>query len=526
MKKGPIAVSILLAALGTAAGKTPENLIIDSHGAGELSETDAANRPVLSGSEQILNSPGGHFKIHWTDSGSDSVSYAYALSIAIAADSSWQVQCNEMGFFQPPPDNGIGGDDLYDIYIVSLSGEVTGYTSCFGEYHPPDSTHDCSASYIVVHSSIPDADQRNCVVAHEFQHAIQISYDYNEAGWFMENCAVWMTEMVYPDADDYLGIISSGDNALRTPWLDIRSYSHGGFPWAWMMWDRWGYESVRSVWEYCASEGGNNMFGAHESMFTDHGITFEEFFMDYGAWRWFTADNWFDGCGMYNPEASTWLPGPVVLPCHDVTSLPFTGDQTADSPPERYGIHWIRVDLSNYQDNWIMMNFNGRDYFEWNMGVIMQNLSGQLYFEWFDCDPSTGDLELVLEANGWDYFIYFPAFMDITSLDHLYEISILLNNGIEGSSVVEDQLNLRVSSNPMPARGSVTFSLPESGSVLLQIYDLSGRKAATIVHGEMDAGIHTVPLDVPDLSPGTYFVVLFSGDSMAGERVVILRNEP
>ena len=54
-------------------------------------ETDSplANRPVLSGPEYTFNSAGGYFKIHWTDSGADSVSLEYANSIALAADSSW-----------------------------------------------------------------------------------------------------------------------------------------------------------------------------------------------------------------------------------------------------------------------------------------------------------------------------------------------------------------------------------------------------------------------------------------------------
>ncbi|MBD3276975.1 MAG: hypothetical protein GF388_01635, partial [Candidatus Aegiribacteria sp.] len=385
-----------------------------------------ASRPPLSGPEYTFDSPDGHFKIHWTDSGADAVTYGYAECIALAADSSWQVQCNELGFIQPPPDNGVGGDDLYDIYICYLTGGTLGYTSPSGEYHPPDSTQNCSASHIVMNSNISGTGQRNCTVSHEFQHAVQMSYDYSATTWFMENCAVWIEEMVYPDIDDYMQYISYGENALRTPWMDIRSaamYWYGGFPWPWMMWNRWDYTAVREIWEILAETPGTNMLDAHEEMFNDRGTDFESFFMDYGCWRWFTADNWFSGCGMYNEEVSTWQPGPRVLPYHEFSSLPATGDQTAYFEPDVWGIHWIRLDLADYQDNWVQMDFDGRDNFDWNLGVILQS-SNSFSFQWYKCDQPTGNKTVAVDPSGWDYVIFFPTIVTDTPLDHLYEFTI------------------------------------------------------------------------------------------------------
>ncbi|MBN2586355.1 MAG: T9SS type A sorting domain-containing protein [Candidatus Fermentibacteraceae bacterium] len=565
--------SLLLVLSGIATGDTPMERILSSMEAGEISGTEAAellvqsvtdydnlpslytdgtdaarcgtpalleamrltgetdsplaNRPVLTGPEYTIDSPSGHFKIHWTDSGADATNSSYANTVVLAADSAWAVQCDDMGFIHPPPDMGVGGDDKYDMYICYLGGGVLGYTTCNGEYHPPDSTHSCSASHVVIGSNITASGTRVCTVAHEFQHAIQMSYDYNEPTWFMENCAVWMEEMVYPTVNDYLMYISYGENPIRYPWMDIRSgsmYWYGAFTWPWMMWDRWGYESVRSIWEYCAAQVGNTMLAAHDDMFADHGMTFEEFFMDYGCWRWFTAGNWYAGCGMYNPEVVLWNPGPRVLPYHEVTSLPFTGDQTTNYEPDTWGIHWVRVNLTNYQNDWIEMSFDGRDGFEWNMGVIMQDLSGRHYFEWYDCDPTTGNLDVTVGACGWDYAIFFPALISTSPLDHLYEISISsLGTGIEGSPDVTDQLNLSVSSNPMTAGGSVTFNMPEAGNAQLQVYDMSGRVAATLLDDDIQAGQHSVQFQGTDLSNGTYFIMLFADDRMSSQKVVLAR---
>ncbi|MBD3278040.1 MAG: T9SS type A sorting domain-containing protein [Candidatus Aegiribacteria sp.] len=480
-----------------------------------------ASRPSLSGPENTFDSPAGHFKVHWTDSGEDSTAYDYAFSIALAADSSWQVQCGEMGFFQPPPDNGAGGDDLCDIYVLSTSAGVPGYTSCYGEYHPPDSTHDCSASYMVISNSISEADERNCSVAHQFQHAVQYSYDYGEPTWFMENCAVWMTEMVYPDADCYLGFISTEPNALRTPWRNICFYGCGGFPWPWMMSDRWGTESVRSVWEYCAEYSGNNLMYAHSEMLADHGMTFNEFFMDYGCWRWFTASNWFSGCGMYSEEVSQWLPGPRVLPDHEVTSLPFIGDQTDEHMPDQYGIHWIRVDLSGYQDHWVEMLFDGRDNMDWNLGVILQDLSGRFYFHWYECDPTTGDKTVAVDAQGWDYAVFIPACMDNNSQDHMYDFIINNSVGIGGAGQYPYGLELTVSSNPMGPESTVILRMPEGGKASLSVYDMSGRVTAILFEGHMNAGEHYLQIRSEELAAGTYFLVLSSHGASTGRKVVI-----
>ncbi|MGA8264086.1 MAG: hypothetical protein WB779_06575, partial [Ignavibacteriaceae bacterium] len=67
-------------------------------------------------------SPKGYFRIHFYKSGSEAP-YYNVDSLAIAADSSWDFEINFMGFPPPPSDNGAGGDNLHDVYIVNLGNE-------------------------------------------------------------------------------------------------------------------------------------------------------------------------------------------------------------------------------------------------------------------------------------------------------------------------------------------------------------------------------------------------------------------
>ena len=79
-------------------------------------------------------SPKGYFRIHFYKSGSEVPNYNVD-SLAIAADSSYDFEINFMGFPPPPSDNGIGGDNLHDVYIINLGNEY-GETDFDGETSP------------------------------------------------------------------------------------------------------------------------------------------------------------------------------------------------------------------------------------------------------------------------------------------------------------------------------------------------------------------------------------------------------
>ena len=496
-------------------------LLASGSGIPVLEVLDMANRPSLSGPEYTFNSPDGYFKIHWTDSGADATTLSYANGIAAAADYSWDVECDQMGYIHPPPDAMAGGDNLYDIYIKSIG--PLGYTSSGGEYKPPDSTHDCSASHIVMSKGLATS-LANVTVAHEFQHAIQMSYDYNEPTWFMENCAVYMEEQVYPAVNDYVNYLHGGDNPLRKPWWDIRSsggdlYHYGGVIWAFYIENRISDIAVREVWENCAATTGLNMMDAQEDMFAAHGMTWEQAFMEYGCWRWFTGNNWYSGSGIFFDEAPLWTPGPYVFSYHTITSLPASGDEGVYEP-DTYGLHWIKVDLSSYQSSWVEFAFNGRDYFEWDLGVIMWDTSGDHLFQWYDCDATSGDKTVAVSAAGWDYALFFPAFMTTTSLDHYYEFDITAETGIEGG-VTTPPIGLNVSSNPLRLGDAIMFDMPSAGRAELMVFDISGRNVAELYDDQAPAGTSSVQLVGENLTEGTYFVTLFANDQILSRKVVL-----
>jgi|GEM_PF-649729 len=77
-------------------------------------------------------------------------------------------------------------------------------------------------------------------------------------------------------------------------------------------------------------------------------------------------------------------------------------------------------------------------------------------------------------------------------------------------------------SRPNPARGAavIAFDLPEDADVTLTIYDLSGRKLATLVDETLPAGAYERP--VSGLAPGVYVYRLLAGEFSASKKMVVV----
>jgi hypothetical protein len=77
-------------------------------------------------------------------------------------------------------------------------------------------------------------------------------------------------------------------------------------------------------------------------------------------------------------------------------------------------------------------------------------------------------------------------------------------------------------SRPNPAKGSATiaFDLPEDAEVTLTVYDINGRKIATVVNETLPAGEHET--EVSSLAPGVYVYRMEAGEFSAARKMVII----
>jgi hypothetical protein len=82
--------------------------------------------------------------------------------------------------------------------------------------------------------------------------------------------------------------------------------------------------------------------------------------------------------------------------------------------------------------------------------------------------------------------------------------------------------------NPFAPQTTVSFALPHAGPAELAVYDVSGRRVATLAEGRREAGSHVVSWDGRDdagreVAAGTYFMRLIAGETTATRKVVRIR---
>ncbi|HIE37793.1 MAG TPA: hypothetical protein EYP77_01760 [Anaerolineae bacterium] len=234
----------------------------------------AQTRPALTDEQTYATT---HFVIHYTVTGTDAVYEPdvdvdpangvpdYVDWVAEDAETVWQAEIGTMGWLEPPPDAGEGGDTRYDLYLKNIP-PYYGYTYFSGGFvgdnpNSPDVTETRAYySYVALENDFNafPGDRRDNIrvtLAHEFNHAIQVGYDSLEALWLMEATATWMEDEVYDAINDNYQFLDElflyPDVALDTD-LGYYHYSRWLFP-RYISEHHGGQATVRNIWEHAVT---------------------------------------------------------------------------------------------------------------------------------------------------------------------------------------------------------------------------------------------------------------------------------
>jgi hypothetical protein len=189
--------------------------------------------PVLSGSEQLSLSSGGHFRVHYTTSGADAPNLAQinqytGLGLASAADWASQVGTafeaaysfyQGLGYHMPPT-------NPYEVYLVSLVAQ--------GEYGETDDLNRigsagfpfASSSFIMIDKDFTNdlyspltftpLQSLQVTSVHEFHHAVQYGYNYYFDIWYAEATSTWFEGELYHEVKQNYDYLSGWfDNSTR-----------------------------------------------------------------------------------------------------------------------------------------------------------------------------------------------------------------------------------------------------------------------------------------------------------------------
>ena len=77
--------------------------------------------------------------------------------------------------------------------------------------------------------------------------------------------------------------------------------------------------------------------------------------------------------------------------------------------------------------------------------------------------------------------------------------------------------------NPFNPRTSIAFTLADASRVTLDVFDVSGRRVASLMTGVRPAGRHTIDFDASSLSSGVYSYRLVAGDFSKTRKMVLLK---
>ncbi len=122
---------------------------------------------------------------------------------------------------------------------------------------------------------------------------------------------------------------------------------------------------------------------------------------------------------------------------------------------------------------------------------------------------------------------YIGSFLSETS-DH-FPVWVRFQFGTQVSNETEpDDLAYEISlnqnyPNPFNPSTTISYSLTDNSNVLLEVYDLMGRKVATLVNGRQTAGEQSISFDASNLASGVYMYRLNVGANTLARKMILLK---
>ncbi len=153
------------------------------------------------------------------------------------------------------------------------------------------------------------------------------------------------------------------------------------------------------------------------------------------------------------------------------------------------------LDAYNIRENWFGDDFLGID--QGPIVMMIENLRTESIWDAFMANQ---DVQRGLERAGFEETIV----------------------GVEDDGVLLE-LALDAFPNPFARRATIRFTTPASGAVRLTVYDLLGRRIATLADGELPAGTHPVEWRTGGLASGIYVLRLEADGAVRTRRITLVR---
>lgn len=264
-------------------------------------------RPAL---QKSVRTPSGHFRLHYDTSTVNTPAVLDAAGLPVPGtsvstfidtlawivDSVYRAEIGSYGFLPPVSDDGRGGGNEYDIYVVALPSGLFGQTVPEETFPLPGiGANGRYPTFIMVDNDFGIGYRTKGIAAlkvtcaHEFQHAVQVSHSglWGNDLFFYELSAEAFEPMVFPDVKDYLHDVRTYFSAFMPVPLFTRAYpGYERAIFGLYLMKKFSPAMMRDVWDRIASKRPvPALFDALEG----RSASIEPTYADYAEWLFFTG---------------------------------------------------------------------------------------------------------------------------------------------------------------------------------------------------------------------------------------------
>lgn len=159
--------------------------------------------------------------------------------------------------------------------------------------------------------------------------------------------------------------------------------------------------------------------------------------------------------------------------------------------------------------------------------IIMLNPEGEtLWTKLIQNDQSIGPNDIIQTDDGGYLLTGFTADFSL----HDYNLDLYLARlapdivGVDETGPIPAAYSMLANyPNPFNASTTISYSLPQSSSVTLDIYDILGRKVQTLYHGKQAAGRHSLIWQADSFVSGIYFYRLTANSLKQTRKLILLK---
>ncbi len=200
------------------------------------------------------------------------------IDILDAAENSWDVEVNQLGFNEPRNIQ----NNLIDIYIGNIQAynyEYSYYQEIDPSYAGWASSYSSDNTPFFVLSDIISEEELKTTIAHEFFHAIEYSY-FQESNilydkwikniWWLEATAVLMEDEVYDNINGYIYFANKYFNNTEMPIETFDgSHEYSLVIFAKYIKEKFGFDIIKKSLESLETSGDDGFFEILDTIFKD-----------------------------------------------------------------------------------------------------------------------------------------------------------------------------------------------------------------------------------------------------------------